>query len=534
MVFGYNVNLELQSDVSRTGTWRKAAMLLALSGAALLTACTRSDAAAANDAARAQDLLDQRRFAEARVAIKDAIAERDDEPQFHILRGRIEFAANAVPQAFDAYSNAVALDPSNMEALQAVSQLGLQTGHLRESLDATEAILSLAPSDTSALLTRGLHSIIRSRFDEAVECADRILARDPMNEGGAILKARAMFRKGETKAALAALETYSAKRPDTVGIAMTRLEIYRALNDADGMRPQFAKLRNLAPDNDDLRIDEANFAFKEGRASDGVALTIALFVDHNLTREKISTILALWSEYLPTGPSDDQLASIAGSASVPGLTAVADYLILRGRLDAAASLVTKLSGVNRAALDAAIANRRGQKVDALNRADTILAKDETNCLALAVRASARLDSRQLDGALRSAQEAASQCPERTDAWRLAALSYSYRGDLENARRMWRQGMEANRQNSVLAAQYMSWLEANGQVREAVAVARRLTHDAPALMSGWRLYIGVCGRAKDACSIEAHKGLARAARSYGIDLLPGQAPPNGLFGRIVTR
>src|SRR3546814_17024354 len=110
-------------------------MLLAISGVALLTACTRPDAAAANDAARAQDLLDQRRFAEARVAIKDAIAERDDEPQFHILRGRIEFAAHAVPQAFDAYSNAMALDPSQLDALQAVSPPGPPTGHLPQSLD---------------------------------------------------------------------------------------------------------------------------------------------------------------------------------------------------------------------------------------------------------------------------------------------------------------------------------------------------------------------------------------------------------------
>ena len=42
--------------------------------------CERSDAAAAEDAARAQALLDARRYAEARLAINDAIAERDDEP----------------------------------------------------------------------------------------------------------------------------------------------------------------------------------------------------------------------------------------------------------------------------------------------------------------------------------------------------------------------------------------------------------------------------------------------------------------------
>src|SRR3546814_13346480 len=47
-----------------------------------------------------------------------------------------------------------------------------------------------------ALLRRGLHAVIRNRFAEADGYADRILARDPGNEGGVILKARIAIRKG--------------------------------------------------------------------------------------------------------------------------------------------------------------------------------------------------------------------------------------------------------------------------------------------------------------------------------------------------
>ncbi len=201
MIPDYHVNPERQKQLCRRGTKTRAGFTLvaALMASLLMSGCGRSDAAAARDAMRAQELLGERRFAEARMAIKEAIAERDDEPQYHILRGRIEYAVKAIPQAFDAYSNAMALDPSNMEALQAVSQLGLQTGNLRESLAATEAILSLEPDDPNALLVRGLHAIVRNRFDDAVGYADKILARDSANEGGAILKARALFRKGEGK-----------------------------------------------------------------------------------------------------------------------------------------------------------------------------------------------------------------------------------------------------------------------------------------------------------------------------------------------
>ena len=534
MFLGYNVNLERPRSVPFAHARLSLSLFIAILAAPTLGACGRSDTAAAQDAALAQSLFEQNRITEARMAIKDAIAQRDDEPQYHILRGRIEYAADAVPQAFDAYNNAVSLDPSNMESLQAVSQLGLQTGHLRESLEATETILSLSPDDPSALLTRGLHSIIRSRFDEANGYADRILSRDPTNEGGAILKARATFRKGESAAALTALDRFSASRADTVGIAMTRLEIYRALDDADGMRAQFAKLRNLAPENDSLRIDEANFAFKDGRSGDALKLTADLLANPKVKRDQIPIVIDLWREYAPAGPAAAGIEAIGRAGSAAARAAVARFLEDTGRLDEAAEVAATLSGADRVALDAAIAAKRGKRADALALANSVLEDDSTHCLALVVRSEIRFDNNNLQGALRSAQEAGSQCPDQIAAWRVAALSYSRRGDVENARRIWRQGMEANRQNSQLAGQFVGWLEANGQSREAVAVARRLSYDAPALMSGWRLYEKTCERANQPCVTDAKKGLMFAAKSYGIDLLPGQPPPNGLFGRIITR
>src|SRR3546814_15227966 len=93
-------------------------------------------------------------------------------------------AADSVSGAYDAYSDAISLDPTNIEALQAVSQLGLQTGPFRESLEATDAILSLSPDEPGALLMRGLHAVTRNRFAEADVYADRILARAPGPAGG--------------------------------------------------------------------------------------------------------------------------------------------------------------------------------------------------------------------------------------------------------------------------------------------------------------------------------------------------------------
>ncbi len=538
MVFGYLVNPRFSALLPQSGIgWSRPVILTLISllvAFLLLGGCTNSDAAAAADAARAQALLDQRRIAEARLAIRDAIAERDDEPQFHILRGRIEMAAQSPTGAYDAYSDAMSLDSTNMEALQAVSQLGLQTGHFRQSLEATDAILALSPEEPSALLMRGLHAVIRKRFDEAEGFADRILARHPDDEGGVILKARIAVRKGKPQNALNVLAPYGAAKPNTPGVAMTRLEIYRSMHDAVGMRGQFALLRNLVPGDPALRVDEANFAFKDGRARDANSLLVALLADPATQRGLVNDILALWREYFSEAPSDADLAPIARTGSAATRIAVAEFYAWRDRVAAARRLAAGLGADKRGALDALILSRDGDWPAARKQAEQVLARDATDCLALTVRAEAMLGASKPVEAQRSAQLAATQCPGQIRAWMALASAYAGRDDADNASRVWREGIDSNRQNSEIAAAAVTWLLANGQSREALAVARRLTHDAPALLGGWRLYRATCERLKDICSATAAAGLRDAATDYAIDLPPGQALPNGLFGRIVVR
>ncbi|HEU4650377.1 MAG TPA: hypothetical protein VFS49_03080, partial [Croceibacterium sp.] len=97
-----------------------------------------------------------------------------------------------------------------------------------------------------------------------------------------------------------------------------------------------------------------------------------------------------------------------------------------------------------------------------------------------------------------------------------------------------QALDANKQSSALTAAYTSWLVTEGRSREAVAMARRLTRNAPALVSGWRLYGDLCQRFEPGCVDEARDGLGDARTRYGVDLPVGSAPPNGLFGRLTER
>src|SRR3546814_2427440 len=99
MIFGYLVNPRSPGALTRCGTvdghfFRIVAGGLLLAGAIGLGGCTRSAPSAAADAARAQSLLEQRRVGEARLAIGEAIAARDNEPQYTIFPGRLQMEAD--------------------------------------------------------------------------------------------------------------------------------------------------------------------------------------------------------------------------------------------------------------------------------------------------------------------------------------------------------------------------------------------------------------------------------------------------------
>jgi hypothetical protein len=157
------------------------------------------------------------------------------------------------------------------------------------------------------------------------------------------------------------------------------------MRDAAGMREQFARLRKLAPDNSDLRLDEADFAFKDKRPRDGRALIVALLADPKTGADQIAATLGIWREYAAEGPDDASLAPIAATGSTAARLATAELLARQERTAAARRLLAGLDAATRMAHDALFAAREGRPDEALRLADKVLARDETHCLALCAR-----------------------------------------------------------------------------------------------------------------------------------------------------
>jgi tetratricopeptide (TPR) repeat protein len=513
---------------------RRGYVIILMLFVALISGCSSAEERAALSAAQAESFLEQNRIAEARLTIKKAILAKDDVSEYHIIQGRIEFADDAYENAFVAYSEALALDASNQEALQAISQIGLRVGRYDASIDATDKLLVLNPNQKEALLTKGLHALIKRNFEDALKFADKILTVDSLDEGGVVLKARASFLAGNAQDATEILDNYEASRPNTVAVSLTRLEIFRELRSAAQMDRQFGELQKLMPDDLALRLDEANFRYKAGGAAQGDAIVGRVMASDKATPENISNAIGLWREYSITRLDKARALSIAKSGKPNARIAGARYFADAGDRATAKLLLQGMPGPDADGERAYLALLEGNTALATSMSSAILANDSTHCAALGTRAKLLLKSAKFIEALRSAQSASSECPDQPYLWELTALAYSGLRDPVNARRVFRQGIEANKQSESLARAYAFWSMARGNDREAVATVRRLTRSAPALMSGWRLYDEICVKAKAGCSAEANQGLMDSETRYGLDLLPGELPPNGLFGRFVIR
>ena len=499
-----------------------------------LSACGASQADADRAAAQAAALLDQRRIAEARLAIGEAISDRGDEPQYYLLRGRIEMAAGSPEGAFNAYQDALALEGTNSEALQGVAQLGLQIGRLDEAQKAAEQILSIDPQQKDALLVSGLIAFVKRRYDDALDYADRVLSQNPLDEGGTILRARAAFLRGDDATARRTIAAYTSKATATAGTSRTMLEIARSSHDAPAMRKSFLELRKLVPNDPGLAIDEGDFLFKSGNHTDAIALTAKLLADAKASSADAQDVLRLWREYAVGAPKSEIVQSVVSSGSPANRLALARYLMDAGALSAAASALSGLDTPAARAVAARLALAGGDTGAALRQADRVLARDGNECVALNTKGAALLKTNAANDAIRFAQQATAQCPDDIQGWVTTALAYSSQDDAINARRVFRDGLAANPQNSRLAMIYADWLIGQHADREAVATARRLTRASPALTSGWRLYANVCQRTGAGCAGDAAEGLAKSRTLYGVDLKPGTLPPYGLFGRFVIR
>jgi tetratricopeptide (TPR) repeat protein len=508
---------------------------LLLPGLLLLSAC-KDRAQQAAELAQQADLYAQAgNIVGAREAIRQAILLREDDPQFYRLQGAVALRANDPVDAFRAFSRALEFDATDKVSLAYVANIGVQIGQINEADDAADRLLTLEPDARPALQVKGLVAMSRRKYEEASQYADRLLATNPTDEGGAIIKARSLAMTGQPEAGLKLIEEALKASPGSPALLANKVNLYRYLRQPGPMADALAELIRLPGSAATIKLDQVNLLYKIGQRDAARRAAVAFLEDGSRSPDDYRKILGLWWQYdrapIPEGPGRD-----ASKWQDPlALVQTIRFLLLNGERAAAEALLASApanAGELLAGLKARLLLAQGREQEARAQVDALLRKDENDVDALIMKARFAQADRKLDVALEAVQLARTNDPLNPEAYAVLAGVYQAQGKQLRARQIFEEGLKNVPQNFYILEAYTQYLHQLGDTGRAVSAARSFARDLPSSERAWSFLRTQCERAGDAvCLRTAMTGLENAKTSYLVDDLPGTPADRGLFGRL---
>jgi tetratricopeptide (TPR) repeat protein len=500
-----------------------------------LGGCSDRVQQAADNAALAQAQFEAGNFTDARESIQRAIAARDDVAEYFIVLARTELALQQPAGAFNAYSRALDLQADNLEVLQNIAELGLQTDRIREADEAADRMLLLYPGSTRALLVKGFIAIEGGRLEEAQRYASQILAASAGDEGGAILSARLSAIEGRFDEAVAIVQKARERNGETDALNATLLEIYRAQGNAVGMGDVFPQVVAATDQIADYRIDYINYLYKVGNqgAARGEVRKIIEARPNDLAM--FAALNRLLHEHDPNPFTSAQIEMLAQSASRATQISLARYYLESGQFEQAATLLSQplAADVPEAqALASRIMLARGDAKAADRLAAAVLEQDLRNPDALLTRSARRLANGKVDAAIEDANVIVSDAPQEYMGYVALANAHRAKGSELRARQVFERGIDVLPQSMLLVEAYARFLRRVGDSVRLKSLYADLAAAAPSSVAVVQSLARVCAETRDpVCSAKAARGLDFARRSYLVDDPPGTPRARGLFSRI---
>lgn len=400
----------------------------------LLAGCTSpaEEIALARD--EYQAAFDRGDLPAARDAMMRAVGANDGSAELWTGLGRVQLALRDYNGAFSAYSRAVELDRTNVEALQALADIALLGGRMREAERHLEQLELLRPGDPGPLTTKGYLHLRRNKPAEALKAADAVLALRPMDMNATILKARALEAQAAPGRGAELLEQQVTAQGPSEPVLNTLLALYTKAGDSGGTLRTKARLLNLAPSDPDRMYDYARELYRAGDRDAARPLSVRL-AGSNPGRERTAEILSLWLAHDSKDEALRNARDLAAKADPAEQVEYANFFVNAGRPDEAEALLRSraVPPVTTANVDAVavLARARASARDAdgaLRLADAVLQFDPSNDAALRVRADFSLVHGRYDAALADARRLTAENPTSAeDRIRLAKI-YAAKGN----------------------------------------------------------------------------------------------------------
>jgi Tfp pilus assembly protein PilF len=520
----------------RNVLWLKSAFVPSLFFVLSLSACDSSKTRATNAALYAQQQIEAGDFIGAGQNLRRAVQIRDDDSKIWLLLGQVEQRNGHVPESFAAYNRADELHPGDPDTLRAIAFSGYMIGAIRDAGAAADRLLTIMPTDSSALSVKGLIALDTRDTKAALDAAESILRTNPADETGILLKARAIAVSGDVDGAQALIRETVSRTGATPGMTALALQIDRVAGNADGMRATFPALLKLSPENIDLYVDYANFLYKTGDPGRARAILAEGMAKQRRNGPYLAWAFQILDRFEPTNVPPRLDPKIVKAPASLLRTAAARYLLDRGDAAGAASLVSpdgsidpRDRGLYAAALDA-----MGRRKEARAIVDELLATTNNNPdpEALILRARWSLASGKADQAAIDAQTAVLADSTNTRARLVLANAYLAKGDDARVRQVLTQATQELPTNRRVLAALLDFLYKRGDKEAMLGAVRAFADANPADPGSWNMVANLCAAQRNSACVESARERQRVAQTdYDMPNPDRPSIARGLFSPL---
>ncbi|MBW8910468.1 MAG: tetratricopeptide repeat protein [Sphingomonas sp.] len=441
----------------------------------------------------------QHDFLRARVEIRNAIREQDDVAEHWNKLGRVELSLSKYFNAYSAYSRALELDKSNVEAMQAVAELSYSGGSPDAAVKYADKMLLLDPSNLRMLFVKGSVAYDARKFDDGRAIATHMLSIDPANEGAAVLLARVQYSSGDPKGAIETLETSVKRDGQTLPKYIVLLDFYGDQQNFAGIDATYARMFRMQPRNVTLRLEYAKALYENDRPDRALAIIEQLQSadPHNpkLQQKIVDLWMAVGSKAIAidqvrrfAAAGNDQMKIALGQLAVDQRRFVDAERILRPFVDKGS--ITP-ENVQANTLYAGALAGLGKRGDALARANKVLEFDKTNPQALLLRIQISIDRNNLGPALNDAQILGRDNPDLTAGRIALAQVYSLRKERTLADGVFARAVDELPADVDLLRAYISYLIDTDRRRQALDAAENFTRHNADSLEGWKTRADLC-------------------------------------------
>ncbi len=418
---------------------------IVLASAIFLTACDSVEERAQEYYDNGVELLEMGNAEKAAIEFRNAVELDGEFVEARMELAKIQEHERRFSSALQNYLKILETDPNHVDALVRAANIMIVAGHIDRGMENIDRAYKLAPDDVRVLVTRSVGNLRLGNYEEAVKNAEKALTKAPAEPRAGLVLASDQLHRGNIKEAEAIVNRFLEVNPDDVSLNVLRIRVLEQIGDKEKLVAHLRKMIQLYPDSLEVRRVLARWYVAEKDLPNAEAQLRKLHELQPESTEALRNLIQFVTDTRGEAAAMEEVKSQIARAEnatrkVPLQILLAEMYYDSGDPEAAHSLLDSViadEGQDSPALEARLLlgqfKAREQKFDeALAAANSVLAVDQKNAIALGLRAAIHSDQGNHEQAVIDVRAALNENPRNVKLRRLAARIYDRNGNNELA------------------------------------------------------------------------------------------------------